>query len=175
MPLKVGDSFVTRKQASEGTGLTESRFRTALEHLKDAKLVTTRKKVKGRWRGLIYSICNYPTTKSKGYFKVYRNILEKPWLFKDPELLRAWTCILSRAARKMSENNLPPGQIIIYPETIKACYKISLLKSLRSLKKLEDRKCIRYYRDDEMWHITIKNWRVYQGDNVYPIKQKKKE
>ena len=184
--LKVGDSFVTRKQVSEGTGLTESQFRTALEHLKDAKLVTTRAKEKGR--GLIYSICNYPTNKSKGYFKLYRNILEKPGLCKDSELLRVWIYILSRAARKMSEDYRVPGHVIIYNEEIKNRCQVSLEQFVTSLKKLKNSERVSYQPDEETlayfhdteedfdveeWHITIKNWRVYQGDNVYPIKQKK--
>ncbi|MEN8775107.1 MAG: hypothetical protein ABF379_16945 [Akkermansiaceae bacterium] len=150
-----------------------SKVRTAIEYLSVEGLITTRKKRKGR--GLIYRVENYPNRDTKGYFKFYRNILEKPELFGNSEMLRVWVYFLSQASRVPESDFLEPGQVILFhSDVIEACL-VSRKQYLSCRGKLERNSRIvvdQPYDDDSECMIIITNWELYQGNHIYKSKNR---
>lgn len=163
--LKIGDSICNRETISKHTGLSVSKCRTALKYLKAAEMVSTRKKERGR--GLIYRVKNYPGSKTKGYFKLYRNILEKPELFGNPETLRVWIYFLSQVSNDVT--GLEPGQILVYGEDVADVLQLSLGQYLSCLEELKRSCRIGVYpeEDDGARCIEINKWEVYRGNYIY--------
>lgn len=120
-----------------------------------------------------------------GWIKLHREIL-KHWAYDDPEKLKVWITLLSKATHKKHTQNvgyelakLKPGQLIFGLIKFSKMMNISKSKLYRIIKLLEKDEMIDYDTETHKGNfsiITIKNWDKYQSETVRkPTKQEERQ
>lgn len=110
-----------------------------------------------------------------GWFKLHRDLLSH-WTYDDPEKLKVWITLLSKATHKEHTQNvgyelaeLQPGQLVFGLIKFAKLINISKSKLYRIIKLLEKDEMIGYDTETHKGSfsiITIKNWNKYQCGNV---------
>jgi len=105
----------------------------------------------------------------KGYIKLFRKLLDNPWMQK-PVVRVVWIELLLGAAYKPIQAKwkgekilLRPGQLIITRAQLSINTGVQELNIYRTLKLLESEQQIEQQKSNRSTLITIVNWKDYQG------------
>lgn len=109
---------------------------------------------------------------SKGYLRLFRQILDWEW-YDNPYVKAIFIhCIISanNKPKKWRDLNLKKGQFVTSYEKLAAANGITIQQTRTALKNLQSTCEIEYQSTNQYTVITVKNYNLYQPDNIQKSK-----